>query len=40
MAVVFISSAGGGRLEARLPNREILHLALAASQEDIVAGEK
>jgi hypothetical protein len=40
MVVVAISSVEGGRPEAGSSDREIHHLVSAASQEDIVAGEK
>jgi hypothetical protein len=39
LKVVSISSAEGGRPEAGLSDREIHHLASAASREDIVTGE-
>ena len=39
LAVVAISSVGGGRPEAGWSDLEIRHLVPAASREDIVAGE-
>jgi hypothetical protein len=39
LAVVAVSSVGGGRPEAGWSDLEIHHLVPSASREDIVAGE-